>query len=386
MADRVIVFNGGSSSVKLSLFEKADLHEGSPVWNKNLAINLLDASGQEVHELVAGHLQEAQIERQSIDCVGHRVVHGGTELQEPLFVDQQVENKIEKYIELAPVHNLIALKLIREARRLFPQAEQVAVFDTAFHRTLPPEAYLYAIPYDWNEKFGIRRFGFHGINHQYCAGAARAFLSIERKDLRLVSCHLGNGCSLAAIHNGKSVDTTMGFTPLEGLMMGARSGSIDPGIIFYLLEENKFSVQELDRLLNNSSGLLGISGLSKDMQKIEEARSNGNERSQLAFKMFARSVSKSIAAMATAMGGIDAIVFTGGTGEHSAALREEVCTQLNFLGIELDQQINQRCNSDGILSKNNSRVQVLRIAAREELQIYRECLSIMSREPGQTVE
>ena len=378
MAEQILVFNGGSSSVKLSLFHKSDLDTKAPLWSKNLAINLLDASGQEVHELIAAHLAEARIARDSIICVGHRVVHGGTELQEPHRVDLELENTIEKLSELAPVHNPIAMKLIREARKLFPQAEQVAVFDTAFHKTLPPEAYLYAVPFDWCEKFGIRRFGFHGINHAYCAEALHEFLPPGKKVLRAVSCHLGNGCSLAAIHNGESVDTTMGFTPLEGLMMGARSGSIDPGIIFYLLEENKISAEQLDKTLNNSSGLLGVSGISKDMQKIQEAKSSGSARAQLAFDMFARSVSKGIAAMAAAMRGTDAIVFTGGIGEHSTELRSLVCSQLEFMGVNLDEKLNQDCKEDGLLSSRESKINVLRISAREDFQIFKECMNLLN--------
>ncbi len=377
MAEQVLVFNGGSSSVKLSLFHKGALDTKVPLWSQNLAINLLDASGQEVHELIAAHLTEAKIDRNSIICVGHRVVHGGTELQEPHRVNHEVEKTIEKLSELAPVHNPIAMKLIREARKLFPQAEQVAVFDTAFHKTLPPEAYMYAVPFDWFEKHGIRRFGFHGINHAYCAEALHEFLPPAKKVRRAISCHLGNGCSLAAIHNGKSVDTTMGFTPLEGLMMGARSGSIDPGIVFYLLEENKFSAEHLDKILNNSSGLLGVSGISKDMQKIQEAKSKGSERAQLAFDMFARSVSKGIAAMAAAMGGTDAIVFTGGIGEHSTELRSLVCRQLEFMGVNLDEKLNHDCNDDGLLSIPESKISVLKISAREEFQIFKECMTLL---------
>lgn len=379
-ASKFVVVNGGSSSVKLSLFDPSakELASSDPlVWTENQDSNLLDSDDNEIRQLFESALKRKGLSAQDVFAVGHRVVHGGADLQKPVLVDSSALKQIEDLKELAPVHNPIAVKLIRAAQQVFSDAKHVAVFDTAFHASLKPESFLYPIPYAWYEKWGLRKFGFHGINHQFCAEKVRAEFADNYYGAKIVVAHLGNGCSMSAVENGTSVDTTMGFTPLEGLMMGARSGSIDPGIIFYLLEEKKLGPQEIENSLNNESGLSGISGLGKDMRKIEKAMAEGNARARLAFEMFVQRVAKYAAEMAAALNGIDTLVFTGGIGEHSSKVRLEVCKRLRFMRLELDEMQNRNATADGVISSPASSVQILKISAREDLQIFREAQKLM---------
>jgi acetate kinase len=252
------------------------------------------------------------------------------------------------------------------------------VFDTGFHRTLPPQAFIYPVPYSWYERGGIRRFGFHGINHEYCAHRAANLLHKDLSSLKIVTCHLGNGCSLAAIDRGKSIDTTMGFTPLEGLMMGTRSGSIDPGILIHLVRTGTPKPADLDKILNHDSGLLGISGVSSDMRDVLEAAHKGTERARLAFDIFIHRLQSEIGAMAASLAGFDVLVFTAGIGENSPEVRRAACAKLKFLGIELDDDTNSKVKPDSDISTSGSPVRVLVIRAQEDWAIARECLSMAS--------
>jgi acetate kinase len=312
-----------------------------------------------------------------IDIAGHRVVNGGREFREPAIVTADVKRAIERMAVLAPLHNRAELDGMEAVRRKCGAIPQVAVFDTAFHRQIPDAAAVYPGPYEWVEQ-GICRYGFHGINHQYCAERAARMLGKPLVSLRLITCHLGNGCSLAAIRDGHSVDTTMGFTPLEGLMMGTRSGSVDPGILTHLMRQEKVSGEELDDILNKRSGLLGISGISGDMREIVAAMKQGNARAKLAFEMFVHRLRAGIGAMAAALGGMDALVFSAGIGENSPEIRAATCESLGFLGVAVDAAKNAKPELDADISGMGSRVHVLVIRAQEDWAIARECWRIAS--------
>ncbi len=307
-----------------------------------------------------------------VEIVGHRIVHGGPRYRDSVFITGEVRAAIAEQAEFAPAHNRLQLAAIEIIARLVGnQVPQVAVFDTAFHRTLGPAAYIYPGPYTWLEQ-GIRRYGFHGISVQYATRRAAELLAKPREALRLIVCHLGNGASVTAVAQGKSVDTSMGFTPLEGIMMGTRSGSIDPAIPAYLLRHGT-SVEDLDTMLNRQSGLLGISGFSGDMREILEAIEKGNERARLAYDIYAHRLTREVGAMLAVLGGVDAIVFTGGIGENCAPLREDVCAQFEFLGLKLDAAKNARWAVDQNIAAPGSAVQVLVIRADEDWEIAREC-------------
>jgi acetate kinase len=311
-----------------------------------------------------------------IDVVGHRVVHGGPLYFLPAFVTPKVKSAIEGVSVFAPLHNRAELEGMAIVEKLLGSVPQIAVFDTGFHRTMPLAAKTYPGPYEWFEQ-GIRRYGFHGINHQYCAERAQKLLGGQPK--RLVTCHLGNGCSLAAIREGKSVDTTMGFTPLEGLMMGTRSGSVDPGVLTYLMRQRHFYDEALDDVLNKKSGLLGISGISSDMREVLDARKSRNERASLAFDMYVHRLRSGIGAMTAVLGGIDALVFTAGVGENSVEVRAAVCDQLAFLGLRLDPAKNAQSPlpKDTDISEPDAAVRVLVIHAQEDWMIARQCWELV---------
>lgn len=368
---RILVINGGSSSFKCRV---DDLPEGplpvappKPVWERRVEwdqSSSVAAVLEPVFKSVAG----------SVDAVGHRIVHGGPVYREPTPLTAEVRAAIAKEIEFAPAHNRFELEAVQAVDHFLGSGvPQIAVFDTGFHCTLTPDAYIYPGPYAWLEQ-GVRRYGFHGINHQYASRrAAELLLRRDSTSLRLIVCHLGNGASLAAVRGGKSVDTTMGFTPLEGLMMGTRSGSIDPGILVYLIRHRGDTAEELDEILNRKSGLLGVSGISGDMREIETAIDNGNSRAQLAFDVYTHRLLRELGAMLAVLGGVDAIIFTGGVGENSARLRERVCGDLGFMGLKLDAAKNVRPSADEDIAASDSRVRVLVIRAQEEWEIAREC-------------
>ena len=307
-----------------------------------------------------------------IAIAGHRVVNGGREFREPAMVTPAVKEAIERMAVFAPLHNRAELDGIEIVEQKCGAAPQVAVFDTAFHRLLPDAASVYPGPYEWLEQ-GICRYGFHGINHQYCAHRAAQMLGRDLNSLRLVTCHLGNGCSLAAIRDGHSVDTTMGFTPLEGLMMGTRSGSIDPGILTHLMRQTNVTGEQIDDMLNKKSGLLGISGVSGDMRDVVIAMKQGNARAKLAFDIFVHRLRSGIGAMAAVLGGIDALVFSAGIGENSAEVRAAACENFDFLGARIDAAKNAKPALDADISGEGSRVRVLVIRAQEDWAIARDC-------------
>lgn len=400
---KILVLNSGSSSQKTALFE-LDPEPGNdpvpPLWEGKLewdgdkeTVTTRNAGGKEIREASERPAAQrntaldkllAQLwngptavlnNRGAIDIIGHRVVHGGPKLHEPVLIDAGVKQAIEDVSAIAPLHNKANLAGIDIAEKLFPGKPQLAVFDTGFHRTLPNCAAVYPGPYQWFER-GIRRYGFHGINHQYCAERAAHMLRRQLSSLKIVTCHLGNGCSLAAIEGGKSIDTTMGFTPVEGLMMGTRSGSIDPGILIHLMRTDRDDAEKLDNILNHQSGLLGISGISSDMRDVISAARTGNSRAKLAFDIFVHRLQTEVAAMTASLGGIDVLVFTAGIGENSAEVRSAACSKLGFLGVQLDQQTNSSARPDADISTSNSKVRVLVIRAQEDWAIARECLRI----------
>ena len=321
----------------------------------------------------------------AIEVVGHRVVHGGPRYFEPTMVTPEVKSEIEKVSAFAPLHNRAELEGMEIVAKVLGPVPQVAVFDTGFHHRMPLAAATYPGPYEWFEQ-GIRRYGFHGINHQYCAERAAQMLGKNLNSLRLITCHLGNGCSLAAIREGRSVDTTMGFTPLEGLMMGTRSGSVDPGVLTYLMRQRHFFDEKLDDVLNNKSGLLGISGISGDMREVLAATRNGDEpvkaRAQLAFDMYVHRLRSGIGGMIAVLGGIDALVFTAGVGENSQEVRAAACENLGFAGVTLDRAKNAQSpmKGDTDISNADAAVRVLVIHAQEDWMIARACWSLLRKQ------
>lgn len=401
---KILVLNSGSSSQKSSLFElgeKPSAEPVAPLWEGKLdwdgqheILSINNSAGKKIRaESDLGHGgRPASVERflerlwrgptavllnpSEVDAVGHRIVHGGPRLAMPVVITPEVKQAISSVSAIAPLHNQAGLQGIELVERLLPSTPQVAVFDTGFHRTLPLAARVYAGPYSWYER-DIRRYGFHGINHEYCAHRAAQLGGREVASLRTVTCHLGNGCSLCAIDGGKSVDTTMGFTPLEGLMMGTRSGSIDPGILTHLMRSGMAKPEELDGILNHESGLLGISGVSSDMRDIQDAISNGNQRAKLAFDIFVHRLVAEIGAMATSLNGVDVLVFTAGIGENSAEVRRAACERLGFLGVLLDSQKNSAAKPDADISADNSKVRVLIIRAQEDWAIAKECVRLV---------
>ncbi len=369
---RALVLNAGSSSLKAMLWdvEGASLPSTppQPIWRKHV-----DCHGKTMEfDSVLGSIPSPE----TIDVVGHRIVHGGSRFRQSVVITPEVREAIAKMGEFAPEHNRVELAGLDAAERVLrPGTPQVAVFDTAFHATLPPPAYVYPGPYEWVDH-GIRRYGFHGISHQYVSRRAAELLGRDLKSLRMVTCHLGNGCSLAAIRNGESIDTTMGFTPLDGLMMGARSGSVDPGILIALVRDQGYTADRLDHVLNEESGLKGVSGVSSDMREVLAAIDAGNERARLAFDVYAHRLIQEIGAMIASLGGIDALIFTAGVGENCAPLREIVGRQFSFLGVTIDSARNAQTPSDCEISAANSTVKVLVVHTEEDWEIARECCRV----------
>ncbi|MCI1959601.1 MAG: acetate kinase [Clostridia bacterium] len=312
-----------------------------------------------------------------IGAVGHRVAHGGDHFSHSVLVTPEVKEYIKKYIELAPLHNPANLEGIEVCEKLMPGVPMVAVFDTAFHQTMPEKAYLYAIPYKYYEKYKVRKYGFHGTSHKYVSQECARMMGIPIENLKIITCHLGNGGSVTAIQGGLSIDTSMGFTPLDGIAMGTRSGSIDPAAVLYLMRKENLSVDEMDRILNKESGVYGISGVSSDFRDIEEAESEGNERAAAALETFAYRVAKTIGEYVATMNGVDAIVFTAGLGENSGPIRQLICSYLGYLGIELDSYRNSLRGEAVEITTKQSRVQVFVIPTNEELVIARDTKEIV---------
>lgn len=315
---------------------------------------------------------------QEIEAVGHRVAHGGEYFTESAFVDKEAERNIEACCDLAPLHNPANLLGIRAMSELLPDVPQVAVFDTSFHSSMPDYAYLYAIPYEYYEKYGVRRYGFHGTSHKFVAEKACKILGKDIDKMKIITCHLGNGSSITAIQNGKSIDTSMGFTPLEGLIMGTRSGNIDPGAVSFIEEKEGISPSEMNKILNKKSGFLGLSGISSDCRDLTDAADAGSERAKLTLKKLAYDILKYIGAYSAVMDGVDLVVFTGGIGENNRSMRRMVCEHLDFLGVEFDYEANDSVSGeDVILTKPGAKTVVMALTTNEELVIARDTLRIV---------
>ncbi|WP_405206002.1 acetate/propionate family kinase [Aquimarina sp. LLG6339-5] len=393
---RILVLNSGSSSIKFQLFNMpsaevlcSGLVERIGLENAkiNYKTNTDDIEKEEIIEnhkiglqLIADYLLDAKIgvisTASEIQIVGHRVVHGGSTYAETVLIDSEVKQKIEKLSALAPLHNPANLQGILVSEDIFKQAKQVAVFDTAFHQTMPVEAYKYAIPNSFLEEHNIRVYGFHGTSHKYVS--EKAIDSLEKKNTKIITIHLGNGCSMTAVKDGKSIDHTLGFAPMNGLIMGTRSGDIDPAVIFYMVNSLGYSLEEVNSLLQKESGMLGLTGFS-DLRDIESEAEKGNVSCKQALEMNAYRIKKFIGSYIAAMNGLDAIVFTAGIGENSDVVRNLVCTELESLGIVLDQDKNAiRSKEIRDISKSSSKVKILVIPTNEELEIARQSFNLIS--------
>ena len=403
---KILVLNCGSSSIKYQLidmksgvvlakgivekiglkgsFLKNERHDGDKV---KLDGEILDH--QSGIEYILGMMisRERGVIRSldEINAVGHRVVHGGERFQGSCYLDEVTIKGIEDCSDLAPLHNPANLKGIYAMKNLLPKVPQVGVFDTSFHQTMPDYSFMYALPYSLYKKYGIRRYGFHGTSHSYVSKRACQILGVEYSTLRIITCHLGNGASIAAIRHGKSMDTSMGLTPVEGLIMGTRSGDVDAGVLTLIMEKEEIDFSSLNTLINKHSGMLGISGISSDMREIESAAAEGDERANLALKMYDYRVRKYIGAYAAAMGGLDLLIFTGGVGENAVETREAICRDLEFIGIEFDKHKNDGLRGkEMLISKKDSRVKVMVVPTNEELVIATETRDIVEHRTSQT--
>ncbi|MGI6462567.1 MAG: acetate/propionate family kinase [Candidatus Scatomorpha sp.] len=399
---KVLVINAGSSSVKYQLIDMekktvlakglceriaidghlkhTPLVEGKVVFDEDIPMPThSEAIAAVIDKLVdpeCGVLSSMS----EIDAVGHRVVHGGEAFAESMLIDEKVMAALEECIPLAPLHNPANITGINACKAVMGESvPQVAVFDTSFHQTMPNKAYVYALPYEYYTKHRVRRYGFHGISHRYISGRLAELMGRKPEELKLISCHMGNGSSITAVMNGKSVDTSMGFTPLAGVPMGTRCGDIDTSIVEYISERENISVQELSTVLNKKSGVFGISGVSSDFRDLEDAANNGNERARLALDMFYYSVAKYIGAYTAAMNGTDAIVFTAGIGENSATTRKGIMEYLGYLGVEIDEEANSKRGEDIMISTKDSKVKVFVIPTNEELLIAKDTAEIVSK-------
>jgi acetate kinase len=372
-AMKALALNAGSSSLKAALYEVEPgavlAAPGEAVWQGQVGWD--PGNGGEAAREMLGALPS------EVGVVGHRIVHGGARFDAPAPLTDEIKDEVRSLSALAPLHNVAGLEGVAVAEELFGDAAQIAVFDTSFHSSLAPAAHAYAGPHEWLDR-GLRRYGFHGINHEYAAHRAAHLLGRPLEELRLVTCHLGSGCSLAAIRDGRSVDTTMGFTPLEGVVMGTRSGSLDPGLILHLLCEEGASVEELGTLLNHGSGLKGLSGRSGDLREVLAARDRGDERARLAFDVYVHRLRFHLGAMLGALGGLDAVVFTAGVGEHAAEVRAAALQPFAFLGVSLDDERNERAPLDCDVAADGSAVRVMVVRAREEWAIARAATEVTS--------
>ncbi|NQU23773.1 MAG: acetate kinase [Candidatus Nealsonbacteria bacterium] len=399
----ILVVNAGSSSVKFGLFRFDTLEpvaRGVLDWGAieqnsgadRAVLTLTPQSGEPLrreldapdyrHGVIAALavLEQAGYTAagSEIRVTGHRLIHGGEEIRRPVRIDAAMKETIARYAHLAPLHIPPGLEAVAATEAALPGVPQVGVFDTAFFADVPPHAYLYPLPYEWYEDWGIRRYGFHGTSHAYCTGRAAEMLRRALADLRLIVCHLGQGSSATAVRDGVAVTNTMGYTPLEGFMMGTRCGTVDPGILLHVQREHGLSVEQLDDVLHHKSGLLGLSGISSDFRRVEAAAADGHRRARLALDVYAYRVRTTIGALAAAIGGVDAVVFTGGIGENSAWLRSEACRGLEFLGLRLDDSRNADCRPDADISAADAPVRVLVIHTREDLMIAREARRLVS--------
>lgn len=398
---KILVLNCGSSSIKYKLYDM----EGEKVLAQGgverigldgafIKVTLPNGEKRQIMHDMPDHKEGVNVvfkalldpemgalkSLDEIDAVGHRIVQGGDKFNQSMLVDKSVEDGIEELCDLAPVHNAGHLKGIRAVDALMPKTPQVVVFDNAFHSTMPDYAYLYAIPYELYEKYHVRRYGFHGTSHRYVSKRVCEILGLDQADSKVITCHIGNGASIAAVLNGKVVDTSMGLTPLAGVMMGSRCGDIDPSAVTYLMEKLDMSPHEMSDFLNKKSGVLGITGISSDMRDVEAAANEGNERAVLALKMYAYRVKKYIGSYAAAMGGVDAVVFTAGVGENQTGLRADICRGLEFLGIEIDEAVNATVRGcEAVISSPSSRVKVVVVPTDEEIVIARDTQALVAK-------
>lgn len=397
----ILVINCGSSSIKYQLINR----EERKVLAKGLLEKIGEINSSQAHR-IGGKVVKKQDEvanyeeglksilallldeergvikdASEISVVGHRVVHGGEDFFHSVLIDDEVIKTIKSYISLAPLHNPPNLAGIKAARSLFPDVPQVAVFDTAFHQTLPEKAFLYALPYQYYEKYKIRRYGFHGTSHRYIAERAAKVLKKPLKELKIITCHLGNGCSITAIDKGKSIDTSMGFTPLEGLVMGTRCGDVDAAAVLFLMEKENFTTAQMDNLLNKQSGLLGISGISNDLREVQKWVVKGNQRAKLALEVFAYRIKKYIGAYSAVLGGLDALIFSAGIGENEVNIRDKICQGLEFLGVYLDKKKNRAgSKASRFISTESSPAKILVIPTNEEEMIAEETWRVVKKE------
>ncbi len=390
---KVLVINCGSSSLKYQMLDMTNEVllckglverigiEGSVITHEKIGMEKYKlVTPMEDHKDAIGHVLEALVnenhgvikDMSEIGAVGHRVVHAGEKYAESVRIDDSVIAALEECVELAPLHNPPNLLGIAACKELMPNTPMVGVFDTAYHQTMPPESYIYAIPYEYYEKYGVRRYGFHGTSHKYVAERAADMMNVDIKDLKIITCHLGNGASVSAIKRGKVMDTSMGFTPLEGLVMGTRSGDIDPAIVTYIRQKEDLPSGEFNEILNKKSGVLGISGISSDFRDLEVAAEEGNERAMLAIKVFVHKVRSYIGSYIAEMNGVDCIVFTAGVGENAIGMRDLICNDLGNLGIKLDLVKNKVRGKETIISRDDSKVTVMLIPTNEELMIARD--------------
>lgn len=395
---KILVINSGSSSLKFQLFNMENENVLAQGLIQRIGINnsYLEFNNNQdklvIEKEIPDHITAVKLlidtllskdhgvlkSIEEIEAVGHRLVHGGERYKQAVIINQEIIKQLEKTVELAPLHIPPNIAGIKICQKLLPNKAQIGVFDTAFHHTIPEKAYVYALPYQYYQKHKIRKYGFHGTSHKYIAKRTAKLLDRPVEKLKIVSCHLGNGASITAVKNGKSIETSMGFTPLEGLVMGTRSGDFDPAIIPFLLEKENLKISELDDVLNKKSGLLGVSGVSSDFRDIENAAAKGKKQAQLAIELFNYRVQKYIGAYAAVMNGVDAVTFTAGIGENSISVRKNILNKLGYLGIKLDNEKNKIRGQEKIISADDSKVKALVIPTNEELVIARETLEILN--------
>ena len=397
---KILVLNCGSSSVKYKLIdtatnavlaeggvEKIGLPDGFLKYKKADGSKAIIELGQTDHNgavkailnLLTDPVEGCISSYDEIDAVGHRVVHGAEKFSESMLITDEVKDMIKQCYDIAPLHNPANMTGINAITALMPGTPQVAVFDTAFHQTMPAKSFMYALPYKYYKEDGVRRYGFHGTSHRYVSQRVCEFLGIKPEGHKIITCHIGNGGSITAVLDGKSVDTSMGLTPTEGLMMGTRVGDVDPGALVYIMLKHNLSATDLQKIINKESGMLGVSEISSDMREIENAVNNGDERATLGLDMYQQRIIKYIGAYAAEMGGVDVIVFTGGVGENQCSLRSDVCAPLAFMGVEIDPEANKVRGEEKVISTPASKVKVVVIPTDEELMIARDTEAIVKK-------
>lgn len=398
---KILVLNSGSSSVKYKLIdtetekslaeggvEKIGLPDGFLKYKRKDGSKAIVELGKTDHKgsieailkMLTDPMEGCIKNYAEIEAVGHRVVHGGEKFSASVLIDDAVKAKVRECYDIAPLHNPANMVGIEAIEALMPGVPQVGVFDTAFHQTMPAKSFMYAIPYKFYKEDGVRRYGFHGTSHRYVSQRVCEILGVDIKTQRIITCHVGNGGSITAVEFGRSIDTSMGLTPTEGLMMGTRVGDIDPGALTYLMTKHNLSAEQLQKIINKESGVLGVTGISSDMREIEAAVNAGDERAKLALDMYEQRILKYVGAYAAEMGGVDIIVFTGGVGENQVGVRENVCAPLAFMGVEIDSELNARTHgTETVISTPTSKVKVVVVPTDEELMIARDTRDIVSK-------